>query len=253
MTTKQPLIGLTTRHDRSMNYGHKPVNALGEPYMKAIVQAGGVPFMIPLNLPEAALRRLFDLADGLTLTGGGDVEPSLYGCEPHSTQGDVQPDRDADEITLARWAAAENKPLLAICRGIQIISVAAGGQLWQDIPSQLPEATLHHYSYATERGSSGTNLVHEVQLTPGCRLARIIDRASLRANSLHHQAVKSVAEPLRIVGRSADGVVEVVENPHHPFYLGVQWHPEALVDISPEARLIFSAFVQACEEGVLVR
>ena len=147
MKAESPKIGLLCRHDRSLNYRQKPIYAQGEPYIQAVSQAGGIPFLIPLNLPEPSLRTLYDLADGLVLTGGGDVEPSLYHHNPHPTQGDVQPDRDRDEITVARWAAAEGKPLLGICRGIQVIAVAAGGELWQDLPSELPEANLHRYAY----------------------------------------------------------------------------------------------------------
>ena len=184
------------------------------------------------------------------LTGGGDVEPSLYGCETHPSQGDVQPDRDEEEITVARWAAAEGKPLLGICRGIQVIAVAAGGTLIQDIPSQLPAATLHRYAYNNEHSQPDNYLAHEVELTPTSRLARIVETAAIWTNSLHHQAVQNVPAPWQIAGRATDGVVEVIENPEHPFFIGVQWHPEVLVAEQESARRIFAAFVQACRNSM---
>jgi putative glutamine amidotransferase len=246
MKAESPKIGLLCRHDRSLNYRQKPIYAQGEPYIQAISQAGGIPFLIPLNLPEPSLRTLYDLADGLVLTGGGDVEPSLYHHTPHPTQGDVQPDRDRDEITVARWAAAEGKPLLGICRGIQVIAVAAGGELWQDLPSQLPEASLHRYAYNNQNSSPEDYLAHAVELTPSCRLAQIVGGDPIWTNSMHHQAVKRVPEPFRVTGRASDGVVEVVEHPGHPFFIGVQWHPEVLTHQHESARQIFKAFVEVC-------
>jgi len=242
---QQPLIGIPCRHDRSGNYHLKPVNAQAEPYMKATVQAGGIPFLIPLNLPRPALRRLYDLADGLMLTGGGDVEPSLYGADAHRTQGDVQPDRDEEEILLAQWAAADDKPMLAICRGIQVISVAFGGTLWQDIPSQVLDANLHHYLYNKKGSNPSDFLAHAVNLAEDSHLAQILQSNIVWTNSLHHQAVKTVENGLTVVGRSTDGIIETVEKPGHPFFIGVQWHPEMLIDHLESARTIFRALVAA--------
>lgn len=249
MKSEFPKIGMLCRHDRSLNYGQKPIYAQGEPYIRAISQAGGIPFLIPLNLPESSLRTLYDLAAGVILTGGGDVEPSLYHQEPHSTQGDVQPDRDQDEITVARWAATEGKPLLGICRGIQVMAVSTGGTLWQDVPSELPQATLHDYAYNNNNSHPEDYLAHAVELTPSSRLARILETGTVWTNSLHHQAVKSVAEPFQITGQTTDGVVEVIEHTAHPFCIGVQWHPEVLIDQQQAARQIFKAFVEACERA----
>ncbi|MEW5960951.1 MAG: gamma-glutamyl-gamma-aminobutyrate hydrolase family protein [Chloroflexota bacterium] len=247
MSVELPKIGLLCRHDHSSNYRRKPVYAAGESYIHALSEGGGLPFLIPLNLPELSLRTLYDLADGIMLTGGGDVEPSLYHHPPHPTQGDVQPDRDRDEMTVARWAAAEGKPLLGICRGIQVMAVAAGGELWQDVPSQLPEASLHHDAYNNKNSSPEHYLAHAVELVPACRLAQIVGSHTIWTNSLHHQAVKRVPEPFRVTGRAADGVVEVIEHAAHPFYIGVQWHPEVLTGQYESARQIFKAFVEACQ------
>ncbi len=246
---QQPLIGIPSRHDRSGNYRLSPVNAQAEPYLKAIVQAGGIPFLIPLNLPKPALRRLYDLSDGLLLTGGGDVEPTLYGAAAHRTQGDVQPDRDAEEILLTQWAAADKKPLLAICRGIQVISVAFGGTLWQDIPSQVADAHLHHYIYNKKGSNPPDFLTHAVNLAEDSHLAQILQSNTVWTNSLHHQAVKTVENGLKVMGRSTDGIIETVEKPGHPFFIGVQWHPEVLTAHLESARVIFRAFVTAGNGG----
>ena len=147
MKSSLPLIGIPCRHDASAYYGKNPVNAQNESYLSAVSQAGGLPFLIPLNLETPALRTLYELAEGILLTGGGDVDPSLLQQDPHPTLSDIQPDRDELEITLSRWAAADGKPILGICRGIQVMAVAAGGTLCQDLPSQRPEATLHNYGY----------------------------------------------------------------------------------------------------------
>lgn len=240
-----PLIGLPCRHDLSQIYTNGKVNAQNENYLTAVSQAGGIPFLIPLNLEEAALRRLYDLAQGILLPGGGDIDPGLLNQDSHPTLSDVQPDRDALEMTLARWAAAEGKPLLGICRGIQVIAAASGGTICLDLPSQMPEATQHQYGYLNGNGPGWTDLLHEVSLTPQSRLAQMIETERLPVNSLHHQAVQSVAGPLQVVGRSGDGVIEAVEIPEHPFYCGVQWHPEVLTAAHASARNLFRAFIEA--------
>ncbi len=244
--SSSPLIGIPCRHDTSNNYAKELVNVQSETYLSAISQAGGIPLLIPLNLERAALRTLYDLAAGILLTGGGDIDPALYGQEPHAKLVDVQADRDREEITISRWAMADGKPLFGICRGVQVIVVAAGGALCQDIPSLMPQATLHNYAYRGE-GSNGRDcIIHEVELTPSCRLSQILQTKRLKVNSLHHQAVESVPEPFQIVGRSTDGVIEVVELPGHPFYCGVQWHPEILVAKHETSRRTFRGFVEIC-------
>ncbi len=241
-----PLIGIPTRHDKSTTYRRSMVHAQNEAYIKAVSQAGGIPFLIPLNLDTPALRRLYELADGLLLPGGGDIHPALYHQSHTPTESDVQPDRDEMEVTLSRWATADEKPLLAICRGIQVLAVSAGGTLIQDLPTELPDATLHNYVYIKEGSHDITELIHDVALDPESHLSRVLETTQLRVNSMHHQAVKSVPSPLQIVGHSSDGVVEAVELPNHPFYIGIQWHPEVLVDDHESARKVLGAFVQAC-------
>ncbi len=251
MNYERPLIGIPCRHDKSVNYPKSsPINAQGNTYIAAITQAGGVPFLIPLDLDEAALRTLYDLSHGILLTGGGDIDPTILKEQPHETLSDVQPERDRTEMILSRWATTEGKPLLGICRGIQVLAVSGGGTLYQDLPSQLPQAELHNYGYLHDKSPSWQDLPHAVDLTPGSRLAQVLQTTSLKVNSLHHQAVRAVAPPFTISGRSSDGVIEGIEVSDHPFCCAVQWHPEALTAEHETARRLFTTFVEACAEFV---
>jgi putative glutamine amidotransferase len=247
MPQHAPLIGVPCRHDNSLTYEKEPLNVQSDAYLSALIAAGGTPFLIPLNLPDAALRQLYDLADGILLSGGGDIHPPLYQQTDHPTLSDVQPDRDEMELKIARWAASDNKPLLAICRGIQVLAIVHDGTLCQDIPSQMPAATLHHYTYLDENEDLILDeLRHNVTFQPNCRLAQVFQSTTLPVNSLHHQAVTSVGRPLSITGCSDDGIIEAVEIKDHPFYCGVQWHPEMLVHKQEASRWLFTAFVAAC-------
>lgn len=249
MSLERPLIGIPCRHDKSDNYPKSsPINAQGSTYLAAIVEAGGIPFLIPLDLDEVALRTLYDLSHGIMLTGGGDIDPHILQEAAHDTLSDVQPERDRTEIILSRWATAEGKPLLGICRGIQVLAISGGGTLYQDLPTQLPEAELHNYGYLQDKSPSWHDLPHDVKLTPDSRLAQVLQTTSLGVNSLHHQAVREVVEPFVISGRSNDGVVEAIEISDHPFCCAVQWHPEVLTAEHDTARRLFAAFVEACEE-----
>ena len=244
--TRLPLIGIPCRNDHSLNYHDTPVYAQSVVYMKAIVRAGGVPFLIPLNLPRPSLRRLYDLTAGILLAGGGDIDPPIYGGRRQRTLGDIQPDRDHDEITITRWALADRRPLMGICRGMQVIAVAAGGSLIQDIPPEVPGSVLHTKLKNTEQERSDTGVVHTVSLTPASRLAAIVGADSITVNSFHHQAVRAVPSPFDIVAYTADGVVEAIEHHDHPFLIGVQWHPELMVEPQEPGVRVFSAFVEAC-------
>lgn len=248
MKTSRPLIGVPCYKDTSNTYSRSPVNAQMDAYLDAVVQGGGVPFLIPLNLDETALHRLYNASAGIFLTGGGDIDPTFYNQTPQTKLYGLQPDRDRVEMTLSRWAADEGKPALAICRGIQIMAVAAGGTLYQDLPTQKPQAELHNYMYQTDGTNATDYLAHEVELAPSSRLAQRLGADKIWVNSLHHQAVETLPEPLQITGCSTDGVVEVIEHPAHPFFCGVQWHPELLMD-RLESRQIFEAFVEACCSG----
>ncbi len=202
--------------------------------------------IIPLGLPEDALADLFDRLDGLCLAGGVDVDPACYGEDRHPALGSVDAPRDATELTLARWALAADLPLFGICRGIQLLNVAAGGSLYQDLAAQMPSAHRHDYSLAD---SPWERPVHAVRVAEGSRLAALLGTGEVMTNSFHHQAVKDLAGGFVPVAWAPDGVVEGIEAPGHRFALGVQWHPEGMFLTDPLARELFAAFVEASRDG----
>jgi putative glutamine amidotransferase len=210
-------------------------------YIRCVFEAGGVPVLLPQTDDPAALRALFERVDGLLLPGGGDIHPARYGEGVLPACGTIDLLRDDVELTLASWAVVERKPLLAICRGIQVLNVALGGSLYQDISAQLPDAGRHDWYPSHPRD----RLSHEVRLVADTRLAQIVGEPRIRVNSLHHQAAKAVAPGLQVSARSPDEIVEGLEVPGHPFALAVQWHPEELASTQPPARALFRAFIQA--------
>lgn len=198
--------------------------------------------LLPCTLPQQALQRMFDRLDGLILTGGGDVHPRFYDERPLSSPGEFDERRDQSEIALARWGINAALPLLGICRGIQVMNVALGGSLYQDIPTQLPDALDHD-----QRKQARDMLAHDIALDPTSRLGGLVKERNLRVNSRHHQALKRLAPSLRRAAWSEDELIEAVEAPGRPFALGVQWHPEELLDRS-ESMALFRGLIQASRE-----
>lgn len=215
--------------------------SIGETYIRAVQRVGGTPVVIPPTATETDWEALLAHLDGLLLSGGGDVDPALYGDASEPWMGQVDADRDFSELGLTqRWLATE-RPLLAICRGHQVLNVALGGTLYQDISAHMPHALDHAYVAALPMETT----VHSVTLEPGSQLAALLGGTAFEVNSAHHQALKAVGERLSVVGRAPDGVVEAVELPDHPFCIGVQWHPEAMVKTSATMWPLFEAFIRA--------
>jgi putative glutamine amidotransferase len=239
----KPLIGIScgTFHDRAWcppSFGHR------QTYVDAILRAGGAPMLIPPVQDELTLRALYMRLDGVLFAGGGDIEPAHYGAAPHAHLGTLDPLRDSAELPMARWALADGKPILGICRGIQVLNVALGGTLYQDLPSEIESDLQHNLSYERE---DWTHMAHEMRVAPGSRLARLLGAERLPINSLHHQAVRDLAPGLHAVAWAPDGVIEAVEGADHSFVLGVQCHPEALqAQADPRWRAVFGAFVASC-------
>jgi putative glutamine amidotransferase len=193
-------------------------------------------------------RKVLNEVDGLLLTGGGDVDPVFYGEDRHPLTDDAEPGRDEFEIDLARRAMSENVPLLAICRGAQVLNVAAGGTLVQDIPSALETELSHSMTEPKDLEC------HEIDVVAGSKLSAVLgDRldgsCSCRVNSRHHQSVGRPGDGLVVNARAADGVIEGIEKPDATFCVGVQWHPENFWR-SGEFKPLFEAFVQAARERV---
>jgi putative glutamine amidotransferase len=236
--TRSPLIGLTLRAPAELNL--PPVLARNRAYFDAIDAAGATPVGISASLPETRLRELFDLCDGLCLPGGPDVQPALYGEELRADCSvEVDPELDRAEMLLVRWALDENKPLLAICRGAQVLNVALGGTLWQDVGTM--RATEHNHYPRSTRGE----VTHHIDVDPASRLHAIAGGDTVDVNSMHHQAVRDLGHELVVSARAHDGLIEAVEHPERRFVVGVQCHPEELYLERPWAQRLFLDFVAA--------
>jgi putative glutamine amidotransferase len=245
-----PLIGICARLVSDEAWC-PPLVGARKGYIDAVIAAGGVPLVLPPAEDLRVLRGMFDALDGILLTGGVDVAPALYGEQPHPRLGAVHAERDAAEVPLARWAATEGKPVFGICRGIQVLNVALGGTLYQDLPAQRPGDIDHEVSAKHE---CWTNLDHGMLLAQDSLLAGLLQTTSLEVNSLHHQAVKDIGSGLRVVGKASDGVVEAIEGTNGHFVVGVQCHPEELwqgADV--RWRAIFRALVEAAERHDVTR
>jgi putative glutamine amidotransferase len=216
----------------------------------AIVRAGGAPILLPPLEDESTLRALYERIDGLLLAGGGDIDPVHYGHHSHEKLGMIDPLRDGAEIPMARWAISDGKPILGICRGLQVVNVAMGGTLFQDIPSQIPSELHHNASYEHE---DWTYMAHPIDIAPDSLLAHMLGTEQLEINSLHHQSLRTVAPGLRPIAWAPDGVVEAVEGRGEQFILGVQCHPEALQgNADPRWQGMFAAFVERCSVRVQI-
>jgi putative glutamine amidotransferase len=236
------VIGIITSQHISATWAGHPLYGQGRSYCRSVALAGGAPALIPPNLGENAWRALYRRLDGLLLSGGVDVSPALYGEEPHPMLGKVDDSLDEAELVLTRWALADGMPLLGVCRGIQVLNVAAGGSLYQDLPAQYPGALQHRCS---PPDYPSTHRAHAVHVEPGSRLAAILGAHQIAVNSRHHQAVKSVAAGLYVSARAPDGVIEGIESEGERFVVGVQWHPENLADDDPQMLALFEALVHA--------
>ena len=233
----KPVIGITTNHSTN-SYG-QPLVLLQQSYVKALLQAGGVPVLIPSLVANDGWDALYARLDGILFSGGGDIGLEYCPGDPHPRIDDVDPERDSVELKMLNAAASDGKPFLGICRGCQVMNVALGGTLYTHIPDQLPNALDHSYP-----GNLRTVLVHQVKIEEGTHVAEIFGDPIIKVNSLHHQGLKDIAPSLRIAGHAPDGLVEAIELPDHPFGLAVQWHPEWLTD-QDGTRNLFRKFVQA--------
>jgi putative glutamine amidotransferase len=220
---------------------------MGQRYVRVLAAAGAIPWIIPLlQDDEETLRCIYEALDGVFLTGGVDVDPAQYGEAPHDLCGRIDPARDWTELTLVRWAMRDGKPVLGVCRGIQVINVAAGGSLYQDMAAQYPNGIKHDY-FPTPGGYTRESLVHQARLAPDSHLGRIIGLAEVEVNSMHHQSIKTLAPGFVPTAYAPDRSIEGIESQRHPFLIGVQWHPEELVSTQPYMQRLFSAFIEAAQ------
>lgn len=247
---ERPLIGIPTQSLGAIDGvpEHVPPSwVMSQRYFRTVTELGAVPWMIPLLDEDAdTLREIFERLDGLFLAGGVDVHPEAYGHALDPLTGRTDPPRDRVEVLLVRWALEDGMPLLGACRGMQAINVAAGGTLCQDVHERRVGSIKHDY-YPIQ-GYPRDHLAHEVELERGSRLRGIFGDGRVRVNSMHHQGVDSVAPGFGICARAPDGLVEGIESGDGRFAVGVQWHPEMLVDFDAGTRRLFAAFLDAAAE-----
>jgi len=232
----RPLVGVTCSTSSSNEADESKKHTLPHDYVYALTRVGGEAVILPAGDSESAIR-LASALDGILLSGGADLDPRHFGEDPHPRLGHIDPERDEFELALVRAAVQAGTPILAICRGIQVLNVAMGGTLYQDIPSQVNGAIKHRQDAPRYHAS------HKVVVERHSKLAGMVGAGDVLVNSFHHQAVREVAPGFFVSARSTDGVIEGIESAHDLFVVGVQWHPECMTDQYPAMLEIFAAFV----------
>ncbi len=236
-----PLIGVTSA--QRIELPQVKHITLPKAYTDALSQAGASPILIPAGLSTRQLQDLVSRLDGLLLPGGGDIDPLAYGSTSHPKVASVDLDRDILEIQAFHQARALGLPILGICRGMQLINVAMGGTLYEDLLDQRPDTDNHDF----HPGHPRDYLAHRVKIEAGSYISKIFSRSDIQVNSLHHQGIRDLANGLAITARAGDGLIEAVEIESYPFGIAVQWHPECL-QAHDSMRNLFSAFVKATKD-----
>lgn len=242
----KPIIGITTNIALAENTVMAGLmrTFVGDDYVQAVVRAGGIPLLLPPVDSEEVIRAQVRSVDGIILSGGSDVDPQLYGEEPEKDLGTVDYYRDAHEMAVVRAATRMKKPMMGICRGVQVINVAYGGTLYQDL-GQFEGGRIKHFQSSARRDS----VTHSVRIQSGSALADIIGAETVAVNSFHHQALKEVAPGFAVTAYSQDGVIEAVESQGDHFVLGIQWHPELLAAKHPAMHSLFAALTAVAGNG----
>jgi putative glutamine amidotransferase len=249
-----PIIGITATLKEDVDtVAERPLGRFVRAdldYVKGVAGAGGAPVVLPPVGEESAAEALIHSLDGLLLSGGSDLDPSYYGEKPVSELGVTLPERDAFEMALVGLALRRGMPVFGICRGMQVLNVALGGTLYQDLPSQWEQDPLKH-----RQDTPKWQPTHEVRVSEGSYIAEVMGRESVKVNSYHHQGIRDLAEGLVVTGRSLDGVIEAVEaeDLSERWLLGVQWHAEAMRGSGPQQESLFEAHVSAAEGHALRR
>jgi putative glutamine amidotransferase len=243
----KPLIGITSDFnpgDREDFGGREPTYFLRARYVSAIEEHGGIPLILPITQEPKVLQTLLKRIDGLLITGSGpDLDPKLYGQTKRFKFKLMSPQRAGFELKIARMAVEEDLPVLGVCGGMQVLNVALGGTLIQDIASEIKGALVHRQK------TTAADPSHEVRITDGTRLSKIIREPVIRVNSSHHQAIKSLGQGLVVNAVAPDGVIEGLEHSQCDFALGVQWHPEFLYRQHEHHHRIFEAFLQEAAQS----
>lgn len=235
----KPIIGVTTSMSDEKTIALSINNTL------AVQQAGGIPMLLPNVTNEQDIQQMVKRIDGLLLTGGGDIDPTLFGEEPHRKLGNIVPERDEFEIVLSKTCLKLDVPILAICRGCQILNIAAGGDMYQDIYDQIDRPLLQHTQNAPTSHRS-----HFVHIERQSKLFNIAGTEKMKVNSFHHQAVRDMARHFIVTARSSDDIIEAFESTKHRFVVGVQWHPECTIYSEDGLSLpLFESFIDAANNN----
>ena len=236
---RRPVIGIT------MDYGERPNQyMLTYGYASSIERAGGLPWPLPFKTDLALIPEFVDRLDGILFSGGDDLDPSLYGDARHPNAEPIDPDRQRFELALIAEVERRKMPALGICLGCQLMNVHRGGSLIQFLPDQDRDEAVEHRRLAP--GDSTRR--HPVHLEPGTRLAEAIGKREISVNTRHKQAVARTGKGLRVIAKAPDGVVEAIEDPSHPFFMAVQWHPENISD-EPEHLAPFKLLVEQARKA----
>lgn len=243
---RRPLIGVTTQTLHAIEgipEGLPNSWVMNQRYVHAVMAAGGVPVLVPLLAEDpATLHEIYQRLDGLCVPGGIDVDPAYYRSGRHQELGRLDPARDTTEVVLTRWALRDAKPFLGLCRGLQVLNVARGGTLWQDLGVERPDSIKH--DYFPTAGWARDHLAHPIEVSRPSRLGDAIGTTTVPVNSMHHQGIRDLGHHLEPVAWAPDGLIEAAEIADQ-FAVGVQWHPEMFDPGSPSVGRLFEAFIDA--------
>ncbi len=212
-------------------------------YVRSVIASGGIPVIIPISNDDEVIKAQIAACDGLILSGGQDVDPVHYQKEPLEKLGITNPERDRFDFKLLDYAQAKQLPILAICRGIQVLNVYHGGSLYQDVSYYESDLSIKH-----SQDSAPGQRTHGITVTPDSKLHALLGKETLRVNSFHHQLIKKVGKQLKVSAVALDGAIEAVEHIDYPWQIGVQWHPEMLIDDPQEMKNLFDAFISKAQK-----
>lgn len=233
----KPVIGITCQNENLIN---RSINRINTTYVNAILKAGGVPIIIPIQKDIEVISDYINIIDGLLLSGGEDISSLYFGEEPIREVEEICYDRDMTELELFKIAYERKIPIMGICRGHQLINVALGGKNYQDIYKQIPGIGGHTCDYNLQEG------YHNIEISPDSVMHEIFQKEKIVVNSLHHQAVRELGDNLKVTARALDGIIEAIESTNDNFILGVQFHPEAMAMKYKEFMKLFSYFINKC-------
>lgn len=239
-----PVVGIPCYSQARQNEIFREASATQQSYIRALEETDIAPLLIPITSKLETVKDILGRIDGLLLVGGRDIDPRRYGQDPISNITAIDISRDIMEFTITPLCLSKHIPILGICRGIQTLNVSTGGTLWQDIATQVPNAIKHNYYPRYKRN----RLSHYVQIEGNSRLSDIFPNRTIKVNSLHHQAIKTVGKGFKVTATSQDGIIEGIESIGKGWTVGVQWHPEELINDDPYMKELFYSFTSACSD-----